>query len=701
MANLSCGLPTQPNRATSATKSKGGRGDLHLINSKDGRLSLPTNVIPAGLLRDLREAFAADVVSLLLLSQDGRRFDLCRSEGKTSGAICLPANEGVAAQIAAARQPIIIEDKSTIRAYSPVLGAQVQSVLGASLRLADRVVGVLLLGTTQLRDFSQADLMLAGLAADQIAATLEHLSACQRYELSQNQLAEERARLRMLLDVNNSLVSKRDIQELFSAISESLRKLTHHHYSQIVLFDRKSNRLKVAAIDFPNGKGLIHEGLTVPCHGSPAGGVYIQRKPLLITRLDRDEFPSDTTDRLLEEGVRSICLAPLVRQQQVLGVISIGRAEGDAFTSDDLTLLTQVADQIAIAIENALAFEEIEDLSRRLAKEKEFLEEELRAEGIFNEVIGSSQALTAVLKQVQTVAPTYATVLIVGETGTGKELIARAVHQLGNRRDGPFVKLNCAAIPATLLESELFGHAKGAFTGADHSQLGRLELAEGGTIFLDEIGELPLELQPKLLRVLQDRQFERLGDTKTLTINVRLVAATNRNLAQMVKEGQFRSDLYYRLNVFPISVPPLREHKEDIPALVHYFADKFARQLSKRLDPPQTGAIDALMRCPWPGNVRELENFIERAVILSRGPVLELPVRELSNILEPASEQAETLADAEREHILRALRESNGLIGTPMGAAARLGLKRTTLYAKMKKLGISTRGSGSAGGNTP
>jgi formate hydrogenlyase transcriptional activator len=490
----------------------------------------------------------------------------------------------------------------------------------------------------------------------------------------------------MLLDINNSLVSKLDIRDLFAAISESLRQVTHHRYSQIVLLDQNTNRLKVAAIDFPNGKGLIHEGLEVCFQGSPAGAVFTSREPLLVTQLEKETFPSEITDCLLGEGVRSICLAPLLRHDRALGVISIGRAEGSPFTAADLGLLSQVADQVAIAIDNALAFEQIEELNSRLAKEKEFLEEELREEGFSNEMVASSGVMTDMMRQVQTVAGTYATVLIVGETGTGKDLVARAVHRLSGRRQAPFVKLNCAAIPATLLESELFGHAKGAFTGAVSRQVGRLELADGGTLFLDEIGELPLELQPKLLRVLQDRQFERLGDAKTLNVNVRLVAATNRNLADMVKRGLFRSDLYYRLNVFPINVPALREHKEDIPALVRYFTAKFSRQLQKHVLTIPKAAMNALVSWDWPGNIRELENLIERAVILSRGSALEIPPM---GPCDSAVLSDSTLHSAERVHILRVLHESGGLIATPNGAAAKLGLKRTTLYAKMKKLGIN------------
>lgn len=646
----------------------------------------------ASALKHVRRSLHADTANFLLLSADRQYFEVLASDGleeKILERTRVPVNSGIAGQIAATAGPWSMRDLDAVRVFSPVLKARIRSAAGAALRIRDAAVGVIHVGTTERRVFVEQDLWLLELAAERLSSAIEVASARQCYEISQKQLDQERARLQLLLDINNSLVCKLNIRELFAAVSESLRRLTRHNYSQIVLFDHKINRLKVAALDFPKGKGLIHEGLIVPCQGSPAGIVYTSRNPLLITRLDKAAFPSDTTDRLLGEGVRAICLAPLICHGRALGVLSIGSAQTAAFTPADLALMTQVADQVAIAIDNALAFEKIEELNQRLEKEKQYLEEELRAEGVLNELVGASKALSATLKQVHTVASTNATVLVAGETGTGKELLARAVHQLSQRRHGPFIKLNCAAIPATLLESELFGHAKGAFTGAINKQIGRLELADGGTLFLDEIGELPLELQPKLLRVLQDRQFERLGDAKTINVNVRLVAATNRDLEQMVHRGEFRSDLYYRLNVFPIQVPALRERKEDIPALVHYFADKFARQMQKPVLQIPKSVMAELVQWHWPGNVRELENLIERAVILSSGPVLELPPIKGLCVSPNSSADLGTLDQVQREHILCILKESGGLVGTPAGAAARLGLKRTTLYAKMRKLGIS------------
>ncbi len=332
-----------------------------------------------------------------------------------------------------------------------------------------------------------------------------------------------------------------------------------------------------------------------------------------------------------------------------------------------------------------------EEALRRAGLERRYLEEELQTDYRFEEIIGESRALKKVLKQVETVGREEATVLILGETGTGKELIARAIHELSPRHERTFVKLNCSAIPAGLLESELFGHEKGAFTGALMQKIGRLELAHEGTLFLDEIGDLPLELQPKILRALQEREFERLGGTKTIPVNVRLIAATNRNLAKMVADREFRSELYYRLKVFPIEIPPLRERREDIPILTNYFVHKHSRRMNRQIATVPAETMEVLRNWSWPGNVRELENFMERAVILTQGPVLRAPLSELKTLDEPAGELDPSLENAEREHILRILRETKGMIGGPHGAAERLGLKRTTLNSKMKKLGISRK----------
>jgi formate hydrogenlyase transcriptional activator len=419
------------------------------------------------------------------------------------------------------------------------------------------------------------------------------------------------------------------------------------------------------------------------------------RAPAVFTEHDLKTMwaESKVAQHLLAEGVKSFCSIPLLSHDRVLGTINVGRLREQAFTQEEVDLLSQVGQQFAIAVENGLAYRQIAELKEKLSEEKLYLEGEIRTEHNFEEIVGESPALRQVLSQVEIVAPTDSTVLIQGETGTGKELIARAIHNLSGRRARTFVKLNCAAIPTGLLESELFGHEKGAFTGAIAQKIGRFELANGGTLFLDEVGDIPLELQSKFLRVLQEQEFERLGGTKTIRVDIRLVAATNRDLAAMVGSKEFRSDLFYRLNVFPVMNPPLRERAEDITPLVHYFTRKFAKRMNKLIDTIPSETMSTLSRYHWPGNIRELENFIERAVILSRGSTLAAPLSELRqrsrNVPITVVPPSGTLEDAERDHIKHALEQANWLVGGPSGAAARLGMKRTTLQSKMAKLGIS------------
>ena len=404
----------------------------------------------------------------------------------------------------------------------------------------------------------------------------------------------------------------------------------------------------------------------------------------------------------VREGLKSFCFLPLISRNRVLGVLALGRIQENAFSQVDIDFLTQFANQIALAVENAVAYREIRELKDQLSKEKLYLEDEIRTEMNFAQIIGSSASLRKVLKRVETVAPTDSTVLIYGETGTGKELVARAIHDLSPRRAKAFVKLNCAAIPTGLLESELFGHEKGAFTGAIAQRIGRFEVANGGTIFLDEIGEIPLELQTKLLRVLQEREFERLGSSRTLRTDARLIAATNRDLEVMVSEQKFRSDLFFRLNVFPVHVSPLRERESDIPLLVRHFAQQFSRRMNKVIETIPTVTMDGLSRYHWPGNIRELQNVIERAVIISTGPELRLDFADLkipkanpskegpaAPNSKPNGALRDVLGETERQQILKALKECNWVVAGPKGAAARLGIKRSTLQLRIQKLGIT------------
>jgi formate hydrogenlyase transcriptional activator len=461
-----------------------------------------------------------------------------------------------------------------------------------------------------------------------------------------------------------------------------------HDLAGFALFDQDTQRLLAHALDFPSNQSFVETGHAIPLEGTPEGRAFTSRQTVLIRNIDTAEFPAEIMKRAKAEGLRSGCAVPLVSHGRVLGTLSVVSMREEAFSEQDAELLTQIGAQVAIAVENALAYKQIAQLKDKLTEEKLYLEEEIQTEYNFQEIVGESQTLRRVLKDVETVARTSSTVLILGETGSGKELIARALHNLSDRRERTFVKLNCAAIPTGLLESELFGHERGAFTGAIATKIGRFETADRGTLFLDEVGEIPLELQVKLLRVLQEQEFERLGSTRTQRVDVRLVAATNRDLGHMVEEHMFRSDLYYRLKVFPVTVPPLRERAEDIPALVRHFAQKFALRMNKRIETIPAEAMKALQAYPWPGNVRELENFIERAVILSAGTDLFVPLSELKVSIPPSNGSPKTLEDAEREHILKALRDAKWTIGGSAGAAAKLGMKRTTLQSKMQKLGI-------------
>ena len=591
------------------------------------------------------------------------------------------------------QKPLVVQNLDQETRFPEILRLMrengVKSFCGLPLTTAHRRVGVLGFGSIKLDAYPLDNLEFLGRVAAQVALAVDNALNFQNAQSYQHQLSRERDRLRVLLEVTNTLVANLDLRELLKAIAACVERVMHHEYTGLSLFDPASNQLRLHALDFPQGKGLLQEEMLLPLEGTAAGEVFRTRQPLLVGPANYGRFQADIARKFVEEGLMSACIVPLNSSNRALGTLSLASLREGAFTQEDVDLLAQVANQVAIAVENALAFQEIAELKNKLAEEKLYLEEEIRIDHNFEEIVGESTALKRVLSQAETVAPTDSAVLIQGETGTGKELVARAIHNLSRRRYRTFVKVNCAAIPIGLLESELFGHERGAFTGAIVQKVGRFELAHQGTLFLDEVGDIPLELQPKLLRVLQEKEFERLGGTRTIRIDVRVVAATNRDLAKMVAEGQFRSDLFYRLNVFPISMPPLRERPEDIPLLVRYFAQRFSRRNDKPIETIPSEDMEELTRYHWPGNARELENLIERAVILARGPVLRIPPGELTVEPETPSPLPSTLAAAEREHILRALRETNWVIGGPTGAAARLGLRRTTLQSRIKKLGIS------------
>ncbi len=499
-------------------------------------------------------------------------------------------------------------------------------------------------------------------------------------------LRNEQKRLQIMAEVSGVLATNVDVRHAFPKISAHLRRILRQEYAALAVHDEETGQLEREAVDFPLAKSA-NIGGEISTARSPGEKVLRERSPLIFTRDQMQEFEPGIAAGLQAEGLKSLCCVPLLRRKDPMGVLVLGSTRADAFNSDDLTLLNQVAAQLATALENARVAREVKQLRNRLELEKGYLEGEVPTYLHFEEIIGESPVLKAVLDRVGVVAGSNATVLLLGETGTGKGLIARAIHRTSKRKDRGFITLNCAAIPTGLLESELFGHEKGAFTGAVSQKIGRLELADKGTLFLDEIGEIPLELQPKLLRVLQDHEFERLGGTRTIKVDLRLIAATNRDLAKTVFDKEFRSDLFYRLNVFPIRMPSLRERREDIPLLVRYFVRKFATGMDRGIETIPTETMNALVNWHWPGNIRELENFIERSVILTDGTALRAPLAEFQ--AETSNSTDHSLESTEREHILRALRESGGKIAGSTGAAQRLGLKRTTLQSKMQRLGIT------------
>ena len=592
----------------------------------------------------------------------------------------IPRDESASWWVYRNQQPIMIRvgDGGTRfpRAAKWLAKTGLRSVYALPLSTAHRQLGSLTFASHLDDAYSTEDQRFLSLVADKIALAMDDARAHQR--------------LRLLLDITNRMVTKLELRDLLREIVASIRQCMQCDKVGVALPDPEDGELRRYVSDHAGC-----EEMSVGSVPERSRIVFRTGKPLIATT---EELAVEFEGAI---GLNSLCVYPLIMRERVLGVFGLESSRENAFTEDDLTFLGQVANQIAIAVENALAYGHISELKDKLAQENVYLESEIRSELHFDDIVGNSELLRRVLREVETVAPADSTVLIYGETGTGKELIARAVHNLSSRKSNPFVKLNCAAIPTGLIESELFGHEKGAFTGAIIQRVGRFELANRGTIFLDEIGDIPLELQPKLLRVLQEREFERLGSTRTLRTDARLIAATNRDLKTMVEEQRFRSDLYYRLHVFPIRVPSLRERKEDIPLLVRHFVQEFSRRNDRVIDTIPSETMQALVRYHWPGNIRELQNVIERAVIISRGPVLNVALTELAPDMAststpvvttaksaPRERLQEILQETERNQILSALEEANGVVAGPNGAAARLGVKRTTLQLKMQKLGI-------------
>jgi formate hydrogenlyase transcriptional activator len=587
-----------------------------------------------------------------------------------------------------------------LKQLTQALGISVGSVVRIPLMTPHRRLGTFGVIAPAGVVYTDEDIACLRIITHVLAFAIDHKINEKRRQKAQACLQKQNDRLQLLLNLTNQITSNIEFRQLLRAIAANIRHVMHCDAAVICLFEAGAERYRLYALDFPHGKGFLAEEQVVTT-SRVAKRILETLKPVILNNTNSEDSPPEVYERVLAEGIKSRCMIPLVNRGRALGFLVISRRSGDFFTPEDVEFLTQATGQIAIAIENALAYKEISELKDKLAQEKHYLEDEIRSEADFADIIGASPALRKVLKLTETVGPTDSTVLIYGETGTGKEMIARAIHDLSSRRSKPFVKLNCAAIPTGLLESELFGHEKGAFTGAIAQRIGRFEVANGGTIFLDEIGEIPLELQTKLLRVLQEREFERLGSSRTLRTDARLIAATNRDLEALVDEQKFRSDLFFRLNVFPIRIPPLRERQGDIALLVRHFAQHFSKRMNKVINTIPSETMDALCRYHWPGNIRELQNVIERAVILSPGPALEVDLGDLK-IAKPNSPVEkhvrssptnsglrDLLAETEREQIRKALQQCNWVVAGPNGAATLLGMDRSTLRLRIQKLGIS------------
>ncbi|HEM8802952.1 TPA: formate hydrogenlyase transcriptional activator FlhA [Klebsiella michiganensis] len=525
-----------------------------------------------------------------------------------------------------------------------------------------------------------------------VAVITEQIQSRVSNNVDYDLLCRERDNFRILVAITNAVLSRLDIDELVSEVAKEIHRYFRIDAISVVLRSNRKGKLNIYSTHYLDASHPVHDQSEVEEAGTLTERVFKSKEMLLLNLHQHD--PLAPYEKMLFEmwdnKIQTLCLLPLMSGNTLLGVLKLAQCDEKVFTTTNLKLLRQIAERVSIAIDNALAYREIQRLKERLVDENLALTEQLNnVESEFGEIIGRSEAMNSVLKQVEMVAQSDSTVLILGETGTGKELIARAIHNLSGRNSRRMVKMNCAAMPAGLLESDLFGHERGAFTGASAQRIGRFELADKSSLFLDEVGDMPIELQPKLLRVLQEQEFERLGSNKLIHTDVRLIAATNRDLKQMVADREFRSDLYYRLNVFPIHLPPLRERPEDIPLLVKAFTFKIARRLGRNIDSIPAETLRLLSRMEWPGNVRELENVIERAVLLTRGSVLQLSLPEMSIETEPlAAEVLPEEGEDEYQLIVRVLKESNGVVAGPKGAAQRLGLKRTTLLSRMKRLGI-------------
>ena len=642
------------------------------------------------LSESLKRVVNFDTLGLVLFNTQSNTFQICGfrvpKEIRQPVSREIPGDDNPAGWVWLNQQPLFIacldQESRWPELLDPARSYGLTSILLVPLTTGVHRLGVLVLGFMNPPEGNQSEMDFIHRVASEFAVTIDS-------HLTRQQYIRERDRLQLLFDFSNALVSKLSPDELFTAMSEQLHKVVDFDIVALAIQDKKTGDLSISGFLMEGDQASGFDPTRVRAEGTPTAEALTTGKPVLTDKVDLERFPSPVYRRFVNAGFRSSCSIPLNSPNSTLGSLELARTSGRPFSADDVELLVQVARQVAIAVENALAYRELAEMKERLAVEKLYLEDEIRFDQNIGEMLGESPAFQTVLKNIQIVGPTEATVLILGETGTGKELAARAIHQKSARSKNSFIKVNCAAIPSSLLESELFGHERGAFTGALTQRIGRFELAHQGTLFLDEISEIPLELQSKLLRAIQEQEFERLGGNRTIHVDVRFVAASNRDVKAMVDAGTFRSDLYYRLHVFPLMLPPLRDRQDDIPLLIRYFIQKYAQRMGRKIESVPTAAIDALIRYEWPGNIRELQNVIERSVILSRGRTLELAMPETDTGVRELHTRTRPEKNAERERIVRALKESRGLVSGPGGAASRLGLKRTTLQARMKKLGIT------------
>jgi formate hydrogenlyase transcriptional activator len=660
---------------------------IALSRSIAGRTDLRS--LLSGVADALRRVVTFDHLGLILHDPNGNAMQgyILNAPGNpVITSLRLPFEDDPAGWVWLNQQPLVISHFESETRWPD--GIRVARELGIStlvlvpLTAGDNRLGAFGFSSIAPLDPTPAEIAFLERVASEFAVAVESF-------LARQAAVRERDRLRTLFDITNALVSKLGRDDLFPAISGQLSKIIRHDYAMLTLCNDRG-LLDLYALH-STGPQLM-ELLKGPFNpeGMPAAEVLATGKPVVASGSDVERYPN--LRRFLALGYKSICSVPLITRDRAFGTIALCRMTDDLWSPEDVEFLMQIASQVAIAVENSLTYRELAEVRDRLATEKIYLEDEIRIDQNIGNMVGGGPAFQGVLKSIHTVAPTDATVLITGETGTGKELVARAIHELSGRSKCSFVKVNCAAIPASLLESELFGHEKGSFTGAVAQKIGRFELAHHGTLFLDEIGEMPLELQPKLLRAIQDQEFERVGGTRTIRTDARLVAATNRDLKAMVEDNQFRADLYYRLHVFPLHVPPLRDRREDIPLLTRYFVQKHAHRMGRNIDTIPTPVLAALTNYGWPGNIRELQNVLERSVILTNGSVLQVPMAELVSAVNPVALSGRSPAaspSAERSRILKALEEAKGQVGGPDGAAARLGMKRTTLQARMRKYNIS------------